>query len=120
MKVEQFEDLMIWQKSRQLVGLIYGSFEADSPGGKDYGFRNQITRAAISVMNNIAEGFERNGDKEFAQFLSIAKASAGEVRSMIYAAEDLSYMDSVFAKMMRAEYRQLSCSISKLATYLRK
>jgi len=81
-RVENFEDLRIWQDARALVKQVY----SDMCKIRDYGFRDQIQRAGISVMNNIAEGFERHSDIEFARFLDIAKGSAGEVRSMYYAA----------------------------------
>lgn len=73
-KVEKFEDLTVWQDSRNLVNHIYQQFSTL----KDWGFRDQIQRASISVMNNIAEGFERNSDKDFRRFLIIAKASCGK------------------------------------------
>jgi four helix bundle protein len=88
MKAERFEDLIIWQRSKELTLLVYKAFE----GLKDFSFKNQIQRAAVSVMNNIAEGFERKSNKEFKQFLYIAKGSAGEVRSMLYIANDLNYI----------------------------
>ncbi len=69
---------MAWQKAKDLSVAIYRLFETR----KDFGFKDQIQRASVSVMNNIAEGFERKGDKEFAYFLYIAKGSYGEVRSM--------------------------------------
>ncbi len=76
--VQQFEDLKIWQEARELVAQIYFSFGSESRAGQDYGFRNQMTRASLSVMNNIAEGFERSTVRDFAHFLTIAKASAGD------------------------------------------
>jgi four helix bundle protein len=120
MKADRFEDLKIWKQSRELVVKIYDSFKDETRGGQDYGFKNQITRASISVMNNIAEGFERKSDIDFAHFLDIAKASAGEVRSMLYAAEDLFYMKCPDAAKLRSDYEDLSRGIAKLATYLRK
>lgn len=86
-RVERFEDLIAWQKVRLLTAEIYrvtsqGSF------ARDFGLRDQICRAAVSVMSNIAEGFERNRAAEFHQYLSIAKASCGEVRSQLYVAFD--------------------------------
>lgn len=120
MKVVRFEDLQIWQQSRELVVKIYAIFDGESKATHDFGFKSQITRAAISVMHNIAEGFERNGDAEFAQFLSIAKASSGEVRSMLYAAEDLFYLSPENSKSIRTEYEELSRGIAKLANYLRE
>ena len=120
MKAERFEELKIWQMSRELVTLIYECFGTETRGGRDYGFRNQITRAAVSVMNNIAEGFERSTDKDFAHFLTIAKASSGEVRSMLYAAEDLGYLETSVASKTRDDYESLSRSIATLSTYLRR
>jgi len=105
-KVERFEDLWIWQQSRELVKEVYKDFK-NGPGTKDYRFRNQIQDAAISVMNNIAEGFERRTDPEFSRFLDIAKGSCGEVRSMYYAAEDLDYAESLIANQRRTKVQQL-------------
>ncbi len=87
---------------------------------KDYAFRDQIQRAAISVMNNISEGFERKTKKDFAHFLDLAKASSGEVRSMLYAAEDLQYISSSDAIALREHSSQLSRSIGSLASKLRQ
>ena len=101
-KVERFEDLWIWQQSREMVKEVYKDFK-NGPGSKDYGFRNQIQDAAISVMNNIAEGFERRTDPEFSRFLDIAKGSGGEVRSMYYSAEDLGYVDALITKERRTK-----------------
>lgn len=88
MKITRFEDIIAWQKSMVLTRLIYGAFSSN----RDYGFRDQIQRASVSIMNNIAEGFERKGNKEFKKFLYIAKGSCAEVRSMLYIAYDLRYM----------------------------
>jgi four helix bundle protein len=118
-KADRFEELKIWQCARILVPKIYSLFGSETSGGMDFGFRNQITRAAVSVMNNIAEGFERKTDADFAHFLDVAKASSGEVRSMLYAAEDLGYINSQVAVNMRAEYENLSRGIAKLTSYLR-
>ena len=82
---QKFEDLEIWKESRRLNKIIYASLE----DCRDYSFRDQMRRAALSVMNNISEGFEHPTPKDFAHFLDLAKGSAGEVRSMTYAAEDL-------------------------------
>lgn len=90
MKVERFEDLIIWQRSREMTISVYKTFK----DLKDFSFKNQIQRAAVSVMNNVAEGFERKSNKEFKQFLYIAKGSAGEVRNMLYIANDLAYIDA--------------------------
>ena len=91
MKVDRFEDLDAWKVSRELSNLIY-AFGRETGFAKDYGFKDQIQRAAVSVMNNIAEGFERGSNKDFAKFLFIARASTGEVRSMLYLALDQKYI----------------------------
>jgi four helix bundle protein len=97
MRIERFEDIRAWQKAKDLSVAIYRLFEHS----KDFGFKDQIQRASVSVMNNIAEGFERKGNKEFSYFLYVAKGSCGEVRSMIILAKDLgkindSDFDSLF------------------------
>ncbi|MCF7848784.1 MAG: four helix bundle protein [Kiritimatiellales bacterium] len=119
-KVECFEDLRIWQDARALVKQVYTDFGVGTPDNKDYGFRDQLQRAGISIMNNIAEGFERKSDTEFARFLDIAKGSAGEVRSMYYAAEDLNYVNEAVALERRAAAIAISKGIGALEGYLRK
>jgi four helix bundle protein len=89
MKIEKFEDILAWQKARILTLKIYFLFK----DLKDFAFRDQIFRASVSIMNNVAEGFERKSDKEFIHFLYIAKGSCGEVRSMLYLAIGLNYID---------------------------
>ena len=88
MVIKKFEEIISWQKARELNLLIYGLFR----NCKDFSFRDQIQRACVSIMNNIAEGFERGGNKEFRNFLYISKASCAEVRSMLYLALDLGYI----------------------------
>lgn len=90
-KVEQFEELVAWQKARELARKTY---EVTRKGmfAKDFGLSGQIQRAAVSVMSNIAEGFERGGRAEFHQFLSVARASCAEVRSHLYIAFDVGYL----------------------------
>ncbi len=89
MKIEKFEDIISWQKGISLSAEIYEIFK----NNRDYGFRDQIQRAAVSVSNNIAEGFERQSNKELSKFLYIAKGSAGEVRSMLSIAVKLNYIN---------------------------
>ncbi len=91
-KVERFEDLIAWQKARELTGNIY-RITRQGAFAKDFGLSGQIQRAAVSVMSNIAEGFERGGRSEFHQFLSIAKGSCAELRSQLYVALDSGYLD---------------------------
>jgi four helix bundle protein len=88
MKIERFEDIIGWQKAFELTQIIYKVFS----DCKDYGFKNQIQRSAVSIMNNIAEGFERKTNNEFKQFLYVAKGSCGELRSMIYLSKSLKYL----------------------------
>ncbi|MGN0236224.1 MAG: four helix bundle protein [Paludibacteraceae bacterium] len=116
---QNFEDLLIWQRSRELVKEVYHLLQDN----KDFGFRDQIQRAAISVMNNIAEGFDRNKfTKEntlFIHFLGIAIGSCGEVKSMLYAAEDLGYISSDNCRAMRSCCVDIEIKTRSLITSLR-
>ena len=106
MKVNRFEDLDAWKVARDLANLIY-TWCRESGLSKDYGFRDQIQRAAVSVMNNIAEGFERGSNKDFAKFLFIARGSVGEVRSMLYLALDRDYITTEqFSKAYNLSVRE--------------
>src|SRR5690606_9088960 len=91
MKVKRFEDLQVWQDSRGFVKTIY-ELTSSTKFSKDYGLKDQIQRASVSIMNNIAEGYERDNNREFIKFLGYSKGSAGEVRSMLYVAFDLGYI----------------------------
>jgi four helix bundle protein len=88
-QIQQFEDIIAWQKAKVLTIGVYDNCRAI----KDYSYKDQLQRAAVSVMNNIAEGFERKSNKEFKQFLYIAKGSCGEVRSLVRLGKDINYMD---------------------------
>ena len=90
-KIERFEDIEAWKKGRELRQAIY-KLSRTGEFARDFGLRDQIRRAAQSVTSNIAEGFERNGNREFIQFLSDAKGSCGEVRDQLYTALDENYM----------------------------
>jgi four helix bundle protein len=112
MKFDRFEDIVAWQKSKELAKEIYSCF-GDSI---DFGFRNQILRASVSVMNNIAEGFERKSNNEFKHFLYISKGSCGEVRSMLILAFELQKInEESFKKLF-----ELSEEISKILSGLIK
>lgn len=89
--IQRFEDIEAWKKARELTKRVY-SITRQGPLSRDYGLCNQIRRACVSVMSNIAEGFERDGNGEFKQFLAIAKGSAGEVRSQLYVLLDGGYV----------------------------
>ena len=88
MRIERFEDLKTWQKGQDLAIFIYKSLGHS----RDFSFRDQICRASVSVSNNIAEGFDRGGNKEFVHFLYIARGSNSEVKSMLYLAKSLEYI----------------------------
>lgn len=90
-KIEKFEDLIAWQKARELIKQIY-NVTAKKPFLSDFGLRKQIQRATVSIMSNLAEGFERGSSSEFHQFIVIAKASCAEVRSQLYTALDIGYI----------------------------
>src|ERR1051325_2590934 len=89
--IERFEELIAWQKARFLTAQIY-KVTGEGDFAKDFGLKNQIQRAAVSIMSNIAEGFERARPAEFHQFLSMAKASCAELRSQLYVAFDVGYL----------------------------
>ena len=98
-KIERFEDIAAWQKARELTREIY-RITKSGEFARDFGLRDQIRRASVSIMSNIAEGFERGGDKEFSQFLAVAKGSVGEVQAQLYVALDTGYVDKkVFAQL---------------------
>ena len=114
--IESFEDLRIWQEARVLVKEVYSDFRDN----RDFGFRDQIQRAAVSIMNNTAEGFERKSDADFARFLDIAKGSSGEVRSMYYTATDLACVSEDTAKKRQTRATNISSGIGALTKHLRK
>lgn len=112
MKIEQFEDIIAWQKAKIMTLKIYSIFS----DLRDFGFKDQICRASVSVMNNIAEGFERKSDSEFKYFLFIAKGSCGEVRSMLYLAVELNYISQENYLFLKG----LSIEVSKMISGLVK
>ncbi|MDX1590832.1 MAG: four helix bundle protein [Balneolaceae bacterium] len=119
MTVKRFEDLEIWQEARELCKEIYNSTLAE-PFAKDYKLRGQIRRSSGSIMDNIAEGFERGGNKEFIQFLSIAKGSCGETRSQLYRASDCGYITAEEFELLYGKTVMISKKISSLMNYLSK
>jgi four helix bundle protein len=116
--VKSFEDLFVWQKSRELVKLIY-NYARKPAFSRDYGLVEQIRRAAVSVMSNIAEGFERGGKEEILYFLYIAKASCGEVRAQIYVAFDQGYISDEELKDGVELAKYVSALISKFINSLK-
>jgi len=110
MSITKFEDLLAWQRAQDLAVGIYQSFSKLD----DYGFRNQICRAVVSISNNVAEGFERKGQKEFTQFLHIALGSAAEVRSMLYLARRLDLVPLAKQEQLLASTSEVSRLIAGL------
>src|SRR6266480_3048950 len=101
-KIEKFEDFIAWQKARKLTRQIYKATNLPA-FSRDFGLKDQIRRAAVSIMSNIAEGFERGRPTEFHQFLSIAKGSCAELRSQLYIALDADYLAiDQFSRLMAA------------------
>ena len=118
-RIATFEELEAWQRARELTRVVY-ECSRSAALAKDVALRDQIRRAAVSVMSNIAEGFERDGDREFLQFLAVAKGSCGEVRAQLYAALDQEYVtEEEFAKASEVA-TDTSRLIAGLMRYLRQ
>ncbi|MCF8273874.1 MAG: four helix bundle protein [Flavobacteriaceae bacterium] len=117
--IQRFEDLEIWQEARRLFNQIKDII-IETKLKNDFKLKDQIKGASGSVMDNIAEGFERDGNLEFRQFLSIAKGSAGETRSQLYRIFDSDYISEDKLKILVNEYEQLSKRIAAFISYLNK
>ncbi len=115
---KKFEDINAWQKARQATRQIY---EITSEGGfaRDYGLRDQLRRASVSIMANIAEGFGRHSDKEFSHFLNLAHGSAAETQSHLYVALDLNYIDQEQFSSLYELLNEVSRMTLALAQHLR-
>jgi four helix bundle protein len=118
-KVKNFEDLEIWKDARMLTRSIY-RITREPKFSKDFALRDQIQRAAVSIMSNIAERFERGGNQELIHFLYIAKASCGEVRSQLYVAVDQSYLTQKDCDELTIPFKRLSIMINNLIVYLKR
>lgn len=118
MTIEKFEDLEIWKLAHELTKQV---FEITKLGqfNKDYKFRDQIRASSGSIMDNIAEGFERGGNKEFTQFLFVAKGSSGEMRSQIHRAYLFEYIDKETLDNMIDKSMKLNTKISNMINYLK-
>jgi four helix bundle protein len=114
----RLEDIQAWQKARQVTRMIY-QVTANGPFAKDYGLRDQIQRAGVSIMANIAEGFGRHSDKEFANFLNIAHGSVSEVQSHLYVALDLNYINRTSFDGLYSLLEEISRMTLALAQRLR-
>lgn len=119
MKIERFEDFGIWKESLMLAKEIY-SISSQGTFARDFGLRDQIRRAIISVSSNIVEGFERNNNNEFIRFLRIAKGSAGEVRSQLYVSVELGYITQQEFQKMNLSFENLGKQIGGFINYLEK
>jgi len=106
-RIARFEDVIAWQKARALASEIYRT-SSQGAFARDFALRDQIRRASISIMSNIAEGFERYCSPEFKHFLSIARGSAAEVRSQMYLACDLGYVDQATFQHLHRECTEIS------------
>jgi four helix bundle protein len=114
--VKNFEDLEIWKMARENANLMFHDLKMC----REYAFKDQLMRASISIMNNIAEGFHRNSDAEFRNFLNISKGSAGEVKSMLYLAEDMQLLTVETATDRRDKIQKIINSIASFMSYLKK
>ncbi|HQG76630.1 MAG TPA: four helix bundle protein [Bacteroidales bacterium] len=119
MTIERFEDLEIWKEARELCKMIFRLTE-EEPFCRDFKFRDQIRSSSGSIMDNIAEGFERGGNKEFFQFLGYSKGSCGETRSQAYRSFDHKYIDQESLDELINRTLQLSKKISSFMSYLKR
>ncbi|MGC9373575.1 MAG: four helix bundle protein [Bacteroidales bacterium] len=118
-KIEKFEDLEVWQVARELCKIVY-TLTKEDPFCKDFELVRQIRKSSGSIMDNIAEGYERDGNKEFIQFLSISKGSCGEVRSQSYRAFDQRYISKEDFEELYNKASSISKMLSGFINYLRK
>jgi four helix bundle protein len=118
-KIEKFEDIGVWKIARELVNDVY-KITQTVPFSRDWGLKDQLQRASVSIMSNIAEGYERGSNKEFIRFLFIAKASAGEVRSLSYVAYDQKYLDEKVFSNLSSKASVISRQIKGFIVYLQK
>jgi len=117
-KLHSFEEIISWQKARELNAEIYRVTNNNEIFSRDYGLRDQMRRASVSISSNIAEGFERETTKEFIRFLYIAKASAGEFRSQLYLASDLGYISNSEFYSLNEKVSEISKLLSGFIKYL--
>ncbi len=120
MKIRRFEEIRAWQEARELVKMIYQAIRDNKNFYRDFGLREQIQRASISVVSNIAEGFGRRSRKEFIQFLFVAKGSIAEVQSQLYIALDQSYITQEVFSMLYDKSEEVAKLLSGFITYLLK
>ncbi|MFH0947470.1 MAG: four helix bundle protein [Elusimicrobiota bacterium] len=119
MKIERFEDLKVWKDAKNLATEIY-KLTSNEKFKKDFGLREQIQRSSVSTLSNIAEGYERNNNKEFIKFLVYAKGSAGEVRAQLHLAYSIGYVSESDFKSVYEKVVDISQQLSNFIKYLRK
>lgn len=118
-RINKFEEIVAWQKAMELCDLIY-SMTNKELFARDYGLKDQIRRASVSIVSNIAEGFERESNNQFIYFLTVAKGSAGELRAQIYIARNQNYITINEFEILNNKVIEISKSIGGFVTYLRK
>jgi four helix bundle protein len=118
-RIQSFEDIEAWQKARALTQAVYQA-SASGPFSRDFALRDQIRRAAVSVMSNIAEGFERDGNRELQQFLSLAKGSCGELRAQLYVAFDAGYTPEEMFRSLNQQALEVGRMLGAFIKYLRQ
>ena len=116
--ISKFEDIIAWQKALELSDLIYAHSNKDI-FSKDFGLKDQMRRVSVSVVSNIAEGFEREGNNQFIYFLLVAKASAGELRAQLYIARNQKYISQTDFDQLNNKVLEVSKTISGFISYLR-
>ncbi|MGE4095836.1 MAG: four helix bundle protein [Candidatus Binatia bacterium] len=117
--IERFEDVQAWQKARELVREVY-KLRSEGPLSRDFGLRDQLCRAAVSSMSNVAEGFARTSDQDFARFLDIARGSVMEVQSLLYVALDVGYIEKNDFERLYQLGHETSLVIGSFVSYLRR
>ncbi|MCL4522403.1 MAG: four helix bundle protein [Acidobacteria bacterium] len=118
-KVTRFEDLNVYQQARELCQRVYALTRSGAIS-KDYGLRDQMRRSAVSIVSNIAEGFERQSNAEFARFLYVAKGSCGELRAQAQVGSDEKYWDTAAQEEISGRCRKLSAGLSNFISYLER
>ncbi len=117
-RIKRFEDIEAWRLARELARDTY-RITSNAKLGRDFCLRDQMRRASVSILSNIAEGFERSGDKEFQQFLALAKGSSGELRAQLYIALDQEYISEEEFARVRQKSEEVSRMLAGLIRYLR-
>ncbi len=118
-KIQKFEDILAWQKARELTRGVYAHSKTGA-FAKDFGLKDQIQRASVSIMGNVAEGYDRGGDKEFIQFLSVSKGSCAEVKSHLYVALDQQYINPTQFNQLYNSADEVSRLLAGFMAYLKQ